>query len=126
MPALSCTLLVFFVCRAARQRREAHVLSLFLKSKNEVAVWLTSLFLACVRKPLGTTFESIYKRQLISHEIEFDASSFGGDEGDRTLGLGVANAALSQLSYIPISVKRFAVSSKQLPSKQNFTAGKDL
>ena len=27
--------------------------------------------------------------------------SFGGDEGDRTPGLGVANAALSQLSYIP-------------------------
>jgi hypothetical protein len=25
----------------------------------------------------------------------------GGDEGDRTPGLGVANAALSQLSYIP-------------------------
>jgi hypothetical protein len=27
--------------------------------------------------------------------------SLGGDEGDRTPGLGVANAALSQLSYIP-------------------------
>jgi hypothetical protein len=26
----------------------------------------------------------------------------GGDEGDRTPGLGVANAALSQLSYIPV------------------------
>ena len=26
---------------------------------------------------------------------------FGGDEGDRTPGLGIANAALSQLSYIP-------------------------
>jgi hypothetical protein len=26
---------------------------------------------------------------------------FGGDEGNRTLDLGVANAALSQLSYIP-------------------------
>jgi hypothetical protein len=25
----------------------------------------------------------------------------GGDEGDRTPGLGIANAALSQLSYIP-------------------------
>ncbi len=24
-----------------------------------------------------------------------------GDEGDRTPGLGIANAALSQLSYIP-------------------------
>jgi hypothetical protein len=26
----------------------------------------------------------------------------GGDEGDRTPGLGIANAALSQLSYIPV------------------------
>ena len=31
----------------------------------------------------------------------FVGLSFGGDEGDRTPGLGVANAALSQLSYIP-------------------------
>ena len=28
-------------------------------------------------------------------------SLFGGDEGDRTPDLGIANAALSQLSYIP-------------------------
>jgi hypothetical protein len=27
--------------------------------------------------------------------------SFGGDEEDRTPGLCIANAALSQLSYIP-------------------------
>jgi hypothetical protein len=27
----------------------------------------------------------------------------GGDEGDRTPDLGIANAALSQLSYIPTS-----------------------
>lgn len=26
----------------------------------------------------------------------------GGDEGARTPGLGIANAALSQLSYIPV------------------------
>gem|GEM_PF-6431100 len=32
---------------------------------------------------------------------DFDGSDSGGDEGDRTPGLGVANAALSQLSYIP-------------------------
>ena len=32
----------------------------------------------------------------------------GGDEGDRTPGLSIANAALSQLSYIP--EKRFQVS----------------
>jgi hypothetical protein len=29
----------------------------------------------------------------------------GGDEGDRTPGLGVANAALSQLSYIPVFIE---------------------
>jgi hypothetical protein len=28
---------------------------------------------------------------------------FGGREGDRTLDLGVANAALSQLSYSPVN-----------------------
>ena len=32
----------------------------------------------------------------------------GGDEGDRTPGLGVANAALSQLSYIPGLAKKRA------------------
>jgi hypothetical protein len=34
--------------------------------------------------------------------LDFIGLSLGGDEGDRTPGLGVANAALSQLSYIPI------------------------
>ena len=29
----------------------------------------------------------------------------GGDEGDRTLDLGIANAALSQLSYVPGEAK---------------------
>jgi hypothetical protein len=33
---------------------------------------------------------------------DFLGLCLGGDEGDRTPGLGVANAALSQLSYIPI------------------------
>ena len=28
----------------------------------------------------------------------------GGDEGDRTPGLSIANAALSQLSYIPTGI----------------------
>ena len=32
---------------------------------------------------------------------DFAGRGLGGDEGDRTPGLGVANAALSQLSYIP-------------------------
>jgi hypothetical protein len=38
---------------------------------------------------------------------ELNGSSFsflGGDEEDRTPGLGIANAALSQLSYIPREV----------------------
>ena len=30
---------------------------------------------------------------------------YGGDEGDRTLDLGIANAALSQLSYVPGEAK---------------------
>ena len=34
--------------------------------------------------------------------LDFVGLCLGGDEGDRTPGLGVANAALSQLSYIPI------------------------
>ena len=32
----------------------------------------------------------------------------GGDEGDRTLDLGIANAALSQLSYVPKRAKIIA------------------
>ena len=35
------------------------------------------------------------------YSLIFVEFSFGGDEGDRTPGLGIANAALSQLSYIP-------------------------
>ena len=37
--------------------------------------------------------------------LDFLGLCLGGDEGDRTPGLGVANAALSQLSYIPIFFK---------------------
>ena len=33
--------------------------------------------------------------------LDFPALCLGGDEGDRTPDLGIANAALSQLSYIP-------------------------
>jgi hypothetical protein len=36
-----------------------------------------------------------------------------GDEGDRTLDLGVANAALSQLSYIPIKTLIFFISNSK-------------
>ena len=45
--------------------------------------------------------KSIHKRELILDEEEFDASSFGGDEEDRTLDLTDANRTLSQLSYGP-------------------------
>ena len=33
--------------------------------------------------------------------LDFLGLCLGGDEGDRTPDLGIANAALSQLSYIP-------------------------
>lgn len=33
----------------------------------------------------------------------------GGDEEDRTPGLGIANAALSQLSYIPKNLQYFRI-----------------
>lgn len=45
--------------------------------------------------------QPIHKRKLILVKEEFDASSFGGHEGSRTLDLCNANAALSQLSYAP-------------------------
>jgi hypothetical protein len=38
------------------------------------------------------------------------AFEIGGDEGDRTPGLSIANAALSQLSYIPEYDFKFQVS----------------
>ena len=34
-------------------------------------------------------------------------SCFGGDEGDRTLDLRIANATLSQLSYVPVKSRKF-------------------
>ena len=39
--------------------------------------------------------------------------TFGGDEGDRTLDLVIANHALSQLSYIPIFNCRHRIVSQQ-------------
>ena len=38
--------------------------------------------------------------------MDFFGLSIGGDEGDRTLDLRIANATLSQLSYVP-TMKRF-------------------
>jgi hypothetical protein len=44
----------------------------------------------------------VYNRQLVSNQnIYNDFRWMSGDEGDRTPDLGVANAALSHLSYIP-------------------------
>ena len=45
----------------------------------------------------------------------------GGDEGDRTPGLGIANAALSQLSYVPYF--QVQLNTTSLMSKVNKTAG---
>ena len=42
---------------------------------------------------------------------------FGGDEEDRTPGLGIANAALSQLSYIPIIKFRVSSSKFHVPRR---------
>ena len=47
--------------------------------------------------------QPIHKRKLILVKEEFDASSFGGDEGDRTPDLLTASQALSQLSYAPVT-----------------------
>jgi hypothetical protein len=41
----------------------------------------------------------------------FKIRVYGGDEGDRTPDLSVANAALSHLSYIPIPL----IMSKKIP-----------
>jgi hypothetical protein len=49
-----------------------------------------------------------HNRVLIEANIRFhparDIQMSSGDEGDRTPDLGVANAALSQLSYIPTQI----------------------
>ena len=45
--------------------------------------------------------QPIHKRKLVLVKEEFDASSSGGDEEDRTLDLTDANRTLSQLSYAP-------------------------
>ena len=49
--------------------------------------------------------KSIHKRKLILVKEEFDASSFGGDSGNRTRDLIDANDVLSRLSYVPREYK---------------------
>ena len=44
------------------------------------------------------------------------ALKVGGDEGDRTLDLGIANAALSQLSYVP--QRRKIIAGRRIGRKQ--------
>ena len=39
----------------------------------------------------------------LNQKQEKQLKFMNGDEGNRTPGLGIANAALSQLSYIPIN-----------------------
>ena len=46
-----------------------------------------------------------YFRTIEKHTFPENEEKYGGDEGDRTPDLSVANAALSQLSYIPIPGK---------------------
>ena len=41
----------------------------------------------------------------------------GGDEEDRTPDLGIANAALSQLSYVP-TIKRMIPPLRSIPNRQ--------
>ena len=93
-PPLTCARLIFFVWRAARKRREAHVLSLFLKScfsrkqKNE----------GCVSSP------QIYK-QARTHSrkrIWFDASRSDGDEGSRTLVQKYIRRSFYERSLFPL------------------------
>ena len=50
--------------------------------------------------------------------LDFAGLRLGGDEEDRTPGLGVANAALSQLSYIPNLQKFRATIYYSLPQCQ--------
>jgi hypothetical protein len=38
--------------------------------------------------------------------FNMEGGKYGGAEGDRTPDLGIANAALSQLSYCPLGTKR--------------------
>ena len=52
---------------------------------------------------------------------KFGLCCFGGLEGDRTLDLRVANAALSQLSYEPIcSIFGTSVSASRSPKTHRF------
>jgi hypothetical protein len=63
------------------------------KGHNSLPINLLRPVIAIIKSPLF--LEGYYT---LSNFVEL---GFGGDEGDRTPGLGVANAALSQLSYIP-------------------------
>jgi hypothetical protein len=51
--------------------------------------------------------------------LPFVVENIGGDEEDRTPGLGIANAALSQLSYIPANDSlEFLVSGFKFPDSE--------
>ncbi len=50
---------------------------------------------------------SIINEYLSGAEFYFRTKKFGGDGGDRTPGLYVANVPLSHLSYIPTEPNKF-------------------
>ena len=56
--------------------------------------------------PIARLWTNDNKKPAISNgfftSLDFLGLCLGGDEGDRTPDLGIANAALSQLSYIPV------------------------
>ena len=64
-----------------------------------------------------------YKMKRRVFEVQFKNTrlrNVGGDEEDRTPGLGIANAALSQLSYIPLgSVPEFRSFSSRVRVSRN-------
>ncbi len=61
-----------------------------------------------IRRPLRAWPDDLLNKNEAGNPVSMRVSGLfrrclGGDEGDRTLDLGIANAALSQLSYVPES-----------------------
>jgi hypothetical protein len=78
------------------------------KTKNHMCliIYLFPLELSTFLLMESSGYPKKGDRRLIFTKRLSHLSLFGGDEGDRTPGLGVANAALSQLSYIPIFLRK--------------------
>ena len=58
--------------------------------------------------------------------IQFNNKLAGGAEGDRTLDLSIANAALSQLSYGPKNIIEFRSFIERIPKRTENTCKKLL